>query len=250
MSTRKALGILILIVLIGYGIYNSLDSDARDSNNKGLSAFDSGNTQEAIDQLQQASQGAVTNDTKISTLKNLAYVYSTDGQNDKAIDTFKQALALTTQGSFDNHLISGEIYLLQGNPSSALSEYNKAYAIEPNNFQINNALALFYLNLDDSSAGYEDYAKALPFAQKAVQQTDLEIAKQNLGIAYYFNGKYNEAINTLSGISLDKNSYTAYYIGLSYARLDDPTNAKIYLNRAIANGVKVPQEVYDYLNTY
>lgn len=245
---RKALGILALLAVIGWRIYAAMDSGAVESNNQGLSAYDSGNSQQAISQFQQASQDAVSNETKLSTLKNLAYVYSSEGQTAQALNSFKEALALTTQGSMDYYLITGEIALLQNDPATAISNYNKAYNLDPNDFQVNNALALFYMDIGDKYPKYVDYPKALSYAQKAVQKTDLELAKQNLGIAYYFNENYPLAISTLSNITIDKDTYTAYWLGLAYARNDDAFNAKIYLRKAIANGVQVPQEVYDYLD--
>jgi tetratricopeptide (TPR) repeat protein len=247
---RKAIGILALLVVIGWKIYAAMDSDAVDSNNSAVSAYDSGNSQQAINQFQQASQDAVSNETKLSTLKNLAYVYSSEGRTSQAISSFQQALDLTTQGSLDYYLITGEVALLQNDPATAVTNYNKAYNLDSNDFQTNNALALFYLDIGGNYPQYVDYPKALTHAQRAVQKTDLELVKQNLGIAYYFNENYPMAISTLGGISLHKDSYTAYWLGLAYARNDDTANAKVYLRKAIANGVEVPQEVHDYLNNY
>ena len=96
------------------------------TNNDAIANFDLGNNQQAISQLQQASQSAVTNDTKINTLKNLAYVYSTEGKEDLALQAFKEALALTSTGSFEYYLISGEVAELEDKYNSAILSYNKA----------------------------------------------------------------------------------------------------------------------------
>jgi tetratricopeptide (TPR) repeat protein len=243
----SAILLVVIVLKFGLGAINSVDNTAVSKNNNAISAYDSGNSGQAISQFQQASNDAVTNSTKVNTLKNLAYVYSSEEQTDLAISTFKQALALATQDSFDYYLIAGEIASLENMPNSALISYNKAYQLNPNDFQINNALALFYLDLGDTASQYADYKKGLQYAQRAVQLTDLQIAKQNLGIAYYLNEDFPKAISVFKSLTLDTNSYTAYWLGLSYARNQDPVNAKIYLRKAIANGVKVPQEVYDYL---
>src|SRR3989344_4251716 len=247
-SAGRIIGIIVVIAFIGWGIYSSQDDAVIEKNNNAISNFDSGNSEQAINQFQEASRDAVSNENKINTLKNLGYVYATEGQNDLAVSTFNEALALAPADSFDYYLIAGEVAMLESKPNAALLAYNKAYAKDSKNFQINNALALFYMDLDSTATQYMDYKKALQYAQRATQLTDLQIAKQNLGMAYYFNENYPQAISVLSALTLDKDTYTAYFLGLSYAGNQDPINAKIYLRKAIANGVDVPQEVRDYIN--
>jgi len=247
--TRKIIGVIVVLSLIGFGIYNSQDDAVVEKNNDAISNFDSGNNEQAINDFQEASQDAVLTENKISTLKNLAYAYSSDSKDELAISSFKEALALTTPDSFDYYLISGEISLLENKPSLALAAYNNAYEKDPNDFQINNALTLFYLDLGDIAPQYFDYKKALKYALRTTQLSDLQIAKQNLGLAYYFNENYPQAISTFSNLTIDKDSYTAYWLGLSYAGNNDSVNAKFYLRKAITNGVEVTQEVYDYINS-
>lgn len=239
----------VIVVVLGIWIYNSIEDDAVRVNDQAINAYDSGDSQQAINQFQEASQTAVSSENKMNSLKNLAYAYSSEGEKEQALNSFQQALGLASEESFDYYLISGEIALLQNKPGSALQAYNKAYQISPDDFQINNALALFYLDLEDTAPRYADYKKALDYARRSAELTDLEIAKQNLGIAYFMNENADQAISTLSSISLDKDSYTAYWIGLAYIQKNDPANAKIYLRRAIASGVDMPQEIYDYINS-
>jgi tetratricopeptide (TPR) repeat protein len=237
----------IIVLKFGLGAANSIDSTAVNTNNKALSAFNSGDNDQAISQFQQASKDAVTNDTKISTLKNLAYVYATEGQNAQALSSFKEALALASDGSYDYYLISGEIALLDDKPNAALLAYNKAYSISPNEYQINNALALFYLDLESIAPQYVDYKNALIYAQRAYDLSKFEVVKQNLAIAYFFNENYGQTISLLSSSDFTKQPYAAYWIGLAYAKQGDVANAKIYMRKAITNGAEVPQEINDYL---
>ncbi len=71
-SIGKIITIVIIIAAVGFGVYSALDEDAVAQNNEGLTNFDSGDSQTAIRQLEQAFQEAVTNETKINTLKNAA----------------------------------------------------------------------------------------------------------------------------------------------------------------------------------
>lgn len=181
---------LLVLAIIGWGIYTNLDEDAIKTNNEGIASFDSGKSNDAIRQFQEAANSAVTNDTKINALKNLGYAYISEGKNDLALNSFRDALALAKSDSFDYYLISGEIAVLEHKPDAAERNYTKAYQMSPDDFQINNALNLFYLDLEEIAPDYADYPKALIHAQKAYDVSSAEIkntATQNLGIAHFFN---------------------------------------------------------------
>lgn len=237
---------MLLSAKLIFGAINAIEGDAVETNNNALSAYDSGNSSDAISQFRQAADSAVTNANKANSLINLAYVYSSEGQDAQAIATFKEAVAYTDSDSYSHHLVMGEIALLEGRSSDALTSYQKAYSLSPNEFQTNNALALFYLDLNSRHPSYEDYPKALTYALRADELSELESTKQNLAVAYYFNEQYQTAISILTSLSIDKDSYTAYWIGLSYINLGNESSAKFYLKKAIANGVEVPQEIKDY----
>ncbi len=237
----------MLLGFIGWGIYTSQDDDVVQRNNDAISAFNSGQSDLAINQFQQASQEAVSKENKVESLKNLGYVNTTEGNYAEALSAFKQALTLTGKDSFNYYLISGEIAVLEGKPNSAYISFNKAYSLNPESFQINNSLALFHIDLEEIAPQYTDYPKALKYAQKAYSLQSDEIGRQNLGIAHYFNDNYIQAINLLSQTNLDQHPYMALWLGLAYAGNGDVTNAKSHFRTAIAKGVEIPQEVYDYL---
>jgi tetratricopeptide (TPR) repeat protein len=247
---KKVLGILAVLAFIGYRIYVSIENNSVESNNAALDSIETGNEQQAISQLQEASNSAISNDTKLASLKNLAYVYETEGQNDQALTTFQEAFKLTKEGSLDYYLVAGEINLLQGSFSSALANLNQAYKMDPNDFQVNNTLAIFYLDLDSSAPAYSDYSKALTYAQKAYSVNNVETSRQNLGIAYFYNDNYDKSISLLSQSNLTQHPFVGMWLGFNYAAKNDVPNAKYYLQQAINAGVDAPQEVYDYLNSH
>lgn len=240
----------LILLKFGLGAINSIDSTAVNKNNAAQQSYQSGgDPSQAINQLKQASSEAVTESTKMTTKVNLAYVYSSEGKDDLALATFKEALPLASVDSLDYYLISGEIALLEGKPNAALIAYNKAYAKDPNNFQINNALNLFYLDIADERPQYSDVSKALGYAIKANQIQPSDLTKENLAIAYHLNENYKQSISLLSSISnISGQPYLAYWLGLSYAGDNQPVNAKYYLRIAINGGVNVPQNVRDYIN--
>ncbi|MFZ2038621.1 MAG: hypothetical protein WAV11_01640 [Minisyncoccia bacterium] len=255
-TTSRIIKTIIVVVFIGgfiflkfgLGAINSIDNSAVETNNKALDAYNSGDSDQAIAQFRQASQDAVTNTNKINSLKNLAYAYSTEGKDDLALSTFQEALALASTDSVDYFLISGEIAELENKPNAALIAYNKAYVKDPSDFQVNNSLSLFFLDLYDVHPQYSDYAKALSYAQKANQAQNDNISKKNLALAYYFNENYTQTISLLRSVNISNEPSYAYYLGLAYAQTNDTFNAKLYLRQAIAGGMTVSKEVNDYIN--
>lgn len=245
----KAIPAIVVVLLIGWGIYASLDDDAIEQNNDALSSLESGNSSQAISQFQQASESAITDETKLNTQINLAYALISEGRNDEALATFQEAQSLASSGSADYYLVSGEIALLQGKPNAAYISLNKAYEIDPENFQVNNSLALFLLDLEEIAPAYANYPQALVHAKKAYSANPSTITIQNLGVAHFYNENNTEAISFLSQINLDQHPYTSLWLGLAYAGNNDVANAKFYFRKAIASGVDVPQEIYDYLNS-
>lgn len=247
-SIRQIITTVIVLGFIAFSAIASLDEDAINANNEGLTSFESGNNQEAIQKLQQASQDAHSNDTKILTLINLGYVQTTEGKNQDALVSFRQALSLTTKDSFEYFLISGEIDIIELRFDSALVNLKKAYALKPDDYQVNNSLALFYLDLEDIDQKHVDYKQALFHAKKAnTAQSDSKITRENLGLAYFFNEMYSESAQLLIQSDLSNKPALNLYIGLSYAGIQDVSKARFYLQQAINAGVTVPQEVYDYM---
>jgi len=194
----------LILLKFGFSAINSIDNKAVDNNNDALNAYDLGNNEQAISQFQQASQVAISNDTKVITLINLAYVYTTDGKDDLALSTFKEALNLSSDNSLQYYLISGEIAELENKPNSAILAYNKAYEKDPEDYQVNNSLALFYLDLYDIHPQYTDYKKALSYSLKANQLSPSNVSKKNLAIAYYFNENYSQTISLLRSLDLSE----------------------------------------------
>ncbi len=243
----------LILLKIGITAYNSIESESVTTNNEALSAFVDGNSEVAIQKMQKASQDASFDTNKLNTLKNLGYMYSSEGQNDKALSSFKKALPYTTDKTFEYYLVSGEIAILKKEMGTAQELFKKAYQLRPNDFQINNTLNLFYLDLEDIAPKYVNYKKALQYAKQALDASALDvrsIAQQNLAIAYFFNENYTESIKILSKFDTDKQPYLAYWLGLSYVSIENEKMGVFYLRKAINAGAEVPQEIHDYVSSH
>lgn len=243
--TILVLGLLsIKVILSAMGL---VDQEAVSSNDQGLAALNSGDYESATQHLENAADSAVTSATKMTTLTNLGYVYSSDGKTSEALSSFKEALGYATPDSFDYHLISGEIALLEGNPQKALGSYSKAYNLKPNDFQINNALNLFYLDMNDAYPTLTNPQKALEYALTAYRVTPSDTkgtATENLAIAYFVNEDYNNAIAYFKQTNQTQ-PYIQLWLGMSYYALGDPDTAKPYLETAYRAGLSEAKQFLD-----
>ena len=224
---------VVILLIVGGIVYSNINSSSIDKNNTALLSFDSGDSNTAISQFKEASQDAVGNDTKMNILKNLAYVYFSESKDDLSLNTFKEALSLAQEGSFDYYLISGEIALAENKPNSALLSYNKAYQLNPESYQINNSLNLFYIDIEGAYPELSDYPKALTYALKAYSLDKSETAKENLAIAYFFNQNFDQTISLMLTLDLPKKPYAYLWIGWSYAGKGDVSNAKLYFKNIL-----------------
>ena len=231
-NAKKVITTVLILLLVGIGISGIIKENLRDS-----------------EDLSDLESGVASTDDEMNRLKNRAYDFIAAEDYVQALEAFKEALALTSAGSFDEHFISGEIAVLEQDPDSALASFTRAYELNPEDSQINNTLALFYLDLDQVAAQYRDYEKALFHAKKAYegQPDDPEIAKQNLALAYYFTGDLDQAITLLSTSDFVAYPASAYWLGFVYLGKEDGDNARLYFKKAIDAGVDVPQYIYDFV---
>ncbi len=248
-NTSALIKVLLILGFVAFGVYSSMDDEVIQSNNDAISSMNTGKGNDAISQFQSAAEGATTAENKITTLKNLAYSYSTEGQNNEALETFKKALPLTTVDSFDYYLILGEIANLEHSPKTAQENYYKAYGIRPNDFQINNALAVFYLDVEDWFPQYADYPKGLDFALKARTLDSSNLTIQNLAVAYLLNENYAKSLELF--LPMDSAQFPAInlWIGLNYAAQDNTINAKKYFQKYIDSGAETPPDIIEYMRT-
>jgi tetratricopeptide (TPR) repeat protein len=205
---------------------------------------DSTDTINTLDEAAKLAEG----ETKIESLKNLAFVYISEDEQKEALKTFKEALSLISDKSLNYYLISGNIAELEGNSQAALADYNKALTIDPNDFQTNNSLGTLYLGLSTSTEKFTDYNKALKYNKKAYDIDKQEAAIGNLALSYYFLENYDQTISLLLQTSLENKGSNNFWLGLAYLNKKDFIHARIYFQKAVNLGMEVPPEVQSFLD--
>jgi tetratricopeptide (TPR) repeat protein len=248
---NKIVTIIIFLVFAGLGIYGSLGDKGRQQNETALDLLDKqSDYAAAITQLESAVNNTYNKEEKINVLKNLGYAYWMNLDNAKAKAAFNQALALTAADSFDYYLIAGELALLEENPLLAKENYEKAYQKEPDNYQINSSLGLFYLGFDEVTQDYIDYEQALKYKQQAYDSNqDSEISKENLANNYFYLENYDQAIGLYLQTNLATKAFNNYMLGLSYYAKEDLVNSKKYLQQAKDLGFELEPEAEEILTT-
>lgn len=246
-------GVISLLILIPMMIIGGLDEWAIKQNNRAVADFTSGDLVETIAQLEDASETAASDYTKMNVLKNLGYAYSSNLEYEKAERAYEEALKYAEDESFEHYLLLGELWLLREKPKMAEENYLKAYQIRPDSFEVNNSLNLFYLNLEGFSALYEDDAKALKYAKRAHENVDpftdnKDLATENLAIAHFYNNNFGETISLISSIDGgESRPHLAYFLALSHAAVGNMDQAREYLRRAEDGEFAIEPEVYEYI---
>jgi tetratricopeptide (TPR) repeat protein len=244
------IGSIIFFVIVAAGaIFNYSNDKAQEQNQAALQNLESGsNYQAAIDQFETAAATATDDAAKVEILKNAAYAYMMNGQVDLSKAKFKEALALVKNDDFNFNLISGEIALLDSQAQTALDFYNKAYQKNPTDFQINSTLGVFYLGVDELSAPFTDFDKALTYNLAAYNDNPTsETMMENLAWNYFYKEDYSSAIPLLLKTTLANKAPNNYLLGLCYYATNDDVNAKIYLQAAADKGYQLEPELTKFL---
>ncbi|MBI1907869.1 tetratricopeptide repeat protein [Candidatus Uhrbacteria bacterium] len=238
---------VVLLAFIAFGVYNSLDDKAYETNEDALDAYEEGDTTSAVAGFRQAADEAYTDEAKISALVNLAYAYLAEGDDVEARAAFEEALDIAEPDSLEYHLVSGELTELDDDAAGALAHYTAAYDINPNDAQVNSTLALFYMDMGDEWPDLVDYPKAYAHAKAAYEVDPSNTAVENLAFAAYFVGENEESIAMFLATDLPNEPYNNVWLGYAYWNIGDDVNAEYYFRQGIALGADVPEEVAEFL---
>ena len=178
-------------------------------------AHDEKNMDAAIHKWQSVLDIArVENNTKIKLISNsyLGYAYTQNGQWEKAIEAFTQAINLDPKhlGIYNNR---GNAYAKKGEYDKAIEDHNKAIELDPK-------YALAYYNRGNDYVNKGEYDKAIEDFNKAIElDPKYALAYSNRGHAYADKGEYDKAIEDFNkAIELDPKYALAYNNrGLVYA---------------------------------
>ena len=159
----------------------------------------------------------------------------------------------TSNSSFDRnknidkaveaYIAAGMVYLKEGNLGTANRKFKKAYQLNPDNPEANNALALFY-TVENEGEQVEKYYKAA-----IAGKPDYSIARNNYASFLFDLGRYAEARDQLLVVVKDydypQRNKSLESLGYCYLNLADTANAERYFMRALQRNARMGRSLLE-----
>jgi Tfp pilus assembly protein PilF len=238
--------IVVLAALVAANVARFSEGLAFRETEKAIELYQSGGDPEEAAKMMEDSIGGLGDDeSKMESYKNIAYVYSNEENYDLSIENFEKALEYTRVGDYNYYLINGEIDLMELEIDSAFENYNKALDVRYTDFQIHNALGLFYLDMYEIAPDYVDYEKALEHFELA-DKWDLDeqlFIVENKAITQIFLEDYDSAIEYFSGADLANNGYSHFWLAFAYYGKEDVEKGDEHFLRAIELNPEIAAEI-------
>ena len=137
----------------------------------------------------------------------------------------------------------GEVFFYSGDPTKALTFFNKALPIQQQALDkkseaatLNN-IGYVYSNLGENTKALAFYNKALPLLQQLGSKTDVADALSNIGMVYTSLGKNSDALNVFNQALLlgskRGQANTLNNLGMVYDNLGEKPKALEFYNKAL-----------------
>lgn len=191
---------------------------------------DSGRVQDAIREHKQALQIAPGN---AEAYRMLGLDYSAAGRYSEAEAAYLEAVKLRPT-NWNGFMLLGIFYYQRGRYAEAKTAYEKALALTPDSALVTRNLAGVHMRLGQ-------YAEASRLIQQTLEKAPSARGYNTLGIAYYYERRFQEASSALeSALDIDSSIYTIWgNLGTVYRWMPGSSaKAKAAFGRAIELGGK------------
>jgi tetratricopeptide (TPR) repeat protein len=178
--------------------------------------------------LEEAEKAVEMDPNSPMALRNLGYVLDTQGRHEEALGTLAKAFELAPNLGYIP-LTAGNAYLALNDYDGMIAEYEKAVTANPDS-------AVAQDKLGHASAIAGDPDRGLSVLKKAIElDPSFGLSYAHLARIYYTMLNWEAAIeNFQTAFALGvKNEEFYYEMGLSYAYLEDCTNAVKWLQKAL-----------------
>jgi len=178
--------------------------------------------------LQEGETAVKLNERSAIAQRNLGYVLERQGRAEEAIEAYNRAAEIEPHLGYI-YVGAGSAYLALGDREKALEQFQKAVATNPDN-------PYNYDSLGWGSYQADDPDRAIAALKKALElDPTYGSAHAHLAVVYYTQLNWEAAVEHFTKATeygmKDENTY--YQLGLSYANLEDCTNALVWLNKSL-----------------
>ncbi|NEQ75011.1 MAG: serine protease [Okeania sp. SIO2C9] len=163
-------------------------------------------------------------------------IYTIQGQYDKAIADFNQAIRLNPKYA-EVYIARGAAYGIQGKYEKALTDFNQAIRLNPKHAEAYNGRASVYYEQGEYEKAIADFNQAIRLNPKHAE------AYNGRASVYYEQGEYEKAIADLNqAIRLNPKHADVYnYRGIVYRKQREYEKAIADYNQAIQLNPKYPE---------
>ncbi|OUS07942.1 type IV pilus biogenesis/stability protein PilW [Gammaproteobacteria bacterium 42_54_T18] len=141
------------------------------------------------------------------------------------------------------YIAAGMVYLKEGDLGTANRKFKKAYGLNPDNPEANNALALFY-TVENEGEQVEKYYKAA-----IAEKPGYSIARNNYGSFLFDQGRFADARDQLLVVVKDydyaQRNKSLESLGYCYLNLGDSANAERYFMRALQRNARMGRSLLE-----
>ncbi len=141
------------------------------------------------------------------------------------------------------YIAAGMLYLKEGNLRVASRKFKKAYELNPDNPEANNALALFY-TVENEPEQIEKYYKTA-----IAEKPDYSIARNNYASFLFDQERYTDARDQLLVVVKDydysERNKSLESLGYCYLNLGDSANAERYFMRALQRDARMGRSLLE-----
>lgn len=174
-------------------------------------------------------------------LTSAGVVHLQQGQTDRAIHDFDQAIALQP-GLVVAWKNRGLAYKNKGDFERALADYDQAVLLAPGDARLYNDRGMAYTGMNDLPHAIRDFDQAITL------KPDHALAIKNRGRAHFYLGNFAQAAADLQrGLSLDStNTYVVIWLHMARQRLKQNDSADFVAHLAITDTTRWPAPVARY----
>lgn len=234
-----------------------LENDEIDDEIKAKASYFYGYSQEMMNKPVESAQGYVGYTTYLpGILDSFMFEKAGDVLNnfdllDDALFNYQKAIDSTeNQSNLPVKIKVGRIYAAQSDHTNAIRIFMEVHDASPNEYtraQMNLLAGQSYLALGLPEQAYarfqesvENYPRAFDTHSGlvALVNAGIPVNEFNRGLTNYYAGSYGLAINAFLRYmdeNLEHNGNSLYFIGHSYLKMDDPTNAITYWQLLVEN---------------